>query len=267
MFEQDRLLMRLQQHVLKEPDILVCFLSGSYGRRTQDPYSDLDVVLVFGGESERDAAYLNRKSFVQSLMSYMPARAFDAVHIRPFFHVALFANGAKVDFRYQTVTGIEPTSWDRDIKLIKDTEDWGLGFQQEAEKLSSIPPRPLFTTSELVELDNRFWVMFMDVFRLLLRGNFDKPYPVYLELLSFTIPTLLQLLPVEEPARRSLFVSHFDQDTAATVEHMRALLSAYLEARAAVIRRYNLSFIPDQVFEGAITKLVNRSSPQPASRN
>ena len=267
MFEQDRLLMRLQQHVLKEPDILVCFLSGSYGRRTQDPYSDLDVVLVFGGESERDAAYADRKSFVQSLMPYVPARGFDAAHIRPFFHVVLFANGAKVDFRYETSTGMKPTSWDRDIKLIKDTDDWGLRFQQEAGKLSSIPPRPAFTTSELVEMDSRFWVMFMDVFRLLLRGDYDKPYPVYLELLSFTIPTLLRLLPVEEPARRSLFVSHFDQDTVATVEHMRGLLSAYLEARAAVIRRYNLSYMPDQVFEGAITKLVNRSSPQPTARN
>jgi hypothetical protein len=100
--------------------------------------------------------------------------------------------------------------------------------------------------------------MFMDVYRVLLRGDYDKPYPVYLELLSFTIPILLRLLPTEEPARQLLSVSHYDHDVPATAKHMRALLRAYLDARTAVIRRYNLTFMPDQIFENAIIKLVNR---------
>jgi hypothetical protein len=252
--------MRLQQRVLSESAILVCFLSGSYGRRTHDPYSDLDVVLVFEGEKEREVAYAGRVEFVRSLMPYVPAKSFDAGHIRPFFHVALFANGAKADFRYETMEDLKPSVWDRDTQLIKDKDGWGKRFQSDAEKLSSIPPRPTFSEKELVELDNRFWIMFMDVYRVLLRGDYDKPYPVYLELMSFTIPLLLRLLPSEESARHSLSISHYDHDTPATTEHMRALLNAYLDARAAVIRRYNLTFIPDQIFENAIIKLVTRGS-------
>ncbi|MGB3716009.1 MAG: nucleotidyltransferase domain-containing protein [Candidatus Promineifilaceae bacterium] len=258
MFEQDRLLMRLQQRVLSEPAILVCFLTGSYGRRTHDPYSDLDVVLVFGGEREREVAYAGRREFVESLMPYVPAKSFDARHIRPFFHIALFANGAKADFRYETKEALKPSVWDRDIQLIKDKDGWGKRFQVEAEKLSSVPPRPTFTERELVDLDNRFWIMFIDVYRVLLRGDYDKPYPVYLELLSFTIPLLLRLLPSEDPAHQSLSISHYDHDTTATTKHMRALMNAYLEARTAVIRRYNLTFMPDQIFETAIIKLISR---------
>lgn len=32
MFEQDRVLVRLQQRVMSEGDIVACFLAGSYGR-------------------------------------------------------------------------------------------------------------------------------------------------------------------------------------------------------------------------------------------
>jgi len=259
MFEQDRLLMRLQQRVLSEAAILVCFLSGSYGRRTQDPYSDLDVALVFAGDDERDIAYAERKSFIRSLMPYVPSKSFDARHVRPFFHVALFSTGAKVDFRYVTPDELKPSPWDHDIKLIKDKDGWGKQFQNAAASLPSIAPRPTFTDKELVELDNRFWIMFMDVYRLLLRGDHDKPFPVYLELLTFTIPVLRRLLPIEDPARSSLPVAHFDHDTRATREHMRNLLRAYRDARAAVVRRYNLAFMPDQLFEDAIAKLVERT--------
>lgn len=258
MFEQDRLLMRLQQRVLSESAILVCFLSGSYGRRTEDPYSDLDVVLVFAGGDDRESAYANRRSFVQSLMPYVPAKSFDAEHIRPFFHVALFSNGAKVDFRFETQEGLKPSPWDHDIKLIKDTNGWGEQFQREAAQLTSIPPRPPFSDKELVKLDNRFWIMFMDVFRLLLRGDHDKPFPVYLEMLTFTFPVLRELLPIEDPARDKLPVSHFDSNLPATLDHMRTLLETYLDARAAVIRRYNLAFMPDEIFENAIVGVVNR---------
>jgi hypothetical protein len=258
MFEQDRLLMRLQQRVLSESLILVCFLSGSYGRRTEDPYSDLDVALVFASDADRDSAYANRRSFIQSLMPYIPAKSFDAEHIRPYFHVALFSNGAKVDFRFETQAALKPTPWDHDIKLIKDTDSWGKQFQREAAQLPSIPPRPAFSDNELAILDNRFWIMFMDVFRLLLRGDYDRPFPVYLEMLTFTFPVLRDLLPVEDPARDKLPVSHFDSDLPATLDHMRYLLEAYLDARAAVVRRYNLAFMPDDIFENAIVKLVNR---------
>jgi hypothetical protein len=37
----------------------------------------------------------------------------------------------------------------------------------------------------------------MDIYRLLRRGDHDKPFSIYLELLYFILPDLLQLLPVQ----------------------------------------------------------------------
>lgn len=94
MFEQDRVIFRLQQHVMRERDILVCFLAGSFGRNTQDAYSDLDVALVFADEARRDAAYAKRREFVKAVLPYVPAKSFDATHVRPYFHIALYGKRA-----------------------------------------------------------------------------------------------------------------------------------------------------------------------------
>ena len=61
MFEQDRVLVRLQQRVMSEGDIVACFLSGSYGRRENDAYSDMDVALVFADETARERAWRQRR--------------------------------------------------------------------------------------------------------------------------------------------------------------------------------------------------------------
>ena len=42
MFEQDRVLVRLQQRVISEGDIVACFLAGSYGRRETDRNAEHD---------------------------------------------------------------------------------------------------------------------------------------------------------------------------------------------------------------------------------
>jgi signal-transduction protein with cAMP-binding, CBS, and nucleotidyltransferase domain len=89
MFEQDRVLLRLQQRVLAEPEVLVCFLSGSYGRGEQDAFSDLDVAMVFADEDSRETAFEQRRDFVRSVLPYVPAKSFDAAHVRPYFHIAL----------------------------------------------------------------------------------------------------------------------------------------------------------------------------------
>ena len=47
MFEQERFVGRLQRHVLAEQGVVSCFLTGSFGRRGDDLYSDVDVVLVY----------------------------------------------------------------------------------------------------------------------------------------------------------------------------------------------------------------------------
>ena len=113
MFEQDRVLLRLQQRVLAEPQVLICFLGGSYGRGTQDEYSDVDVALVFAGDESRARAFEGRKEFVRSILPYVPAKSFDATHVRPHLHIALYSNGSKVDYRYETKESLAPNPWDR----------------------------------------------------------------------------------------------------------------------------------------------------------
>jgi hypothetical protein len=258
MFEQDRVIVRLQQRVLAEPDVLVCFLSGSYGRRSDDAYSDLDVALIFGDEAKREQAWRNRRDFAQSLMPYVPARSFDAAHVRPYFHIALYSNGAKVDYRYETQVSLQPNPWDRDIRLLKDSNGWGERFQSATQQ--TYFPQPHLSTEELTRLDDRFWVMFWDVYRLLLRGDHDKPFTVYLQLLHFSLPPLLSVLPLEDPARLALLSASYGPDTRAIVQHMAHLLDAYLAARAAVVRRLNLAFAPNTAFESAIRRLVERTA-------
>lgn len=256
MFEQERVIVRLQQRVAAEPDILVCFLSGSFGRRTQDAFSDLDVALVFADEERRAVAYGRRREFAQSVLPYVPARAFDADHVRPYFFITLYSNGAKVDYRYETKDTLPPNPWDKELRLLKDSDGWGARFQ--ATSAATRLPQPAITAAELTNLDNRFWVMLWDVYRLLRRGDYDKPYPIYLQLLHFTAPALLEVLPVEEPVRQAFMEIAYGRDTRATIEHLRQLLAAYLKARSAVVQRYNLLFTPDRAFETAIQNLLRK---------
>jgi predicted nucleotidyltransferase len=254
MFEQDRVLVRLQQRVMSEADVMACFLAGSYGRRQNDPYSDLDVALVFADEAARDRAWRQRRAFVQSVMQYVPAKSFDAVQVRPYFHIALYSNGTKADYRYELQSELQPSPWDRDIHILKDTNGWAERHQAACAR--TLLPRPWITATELAALNERFWIMLWDAFRLLLRGDGDKPFTIYLELLYFTLPPLLDVLPPEDPARLPLLRAQFNQDTMATAVHLHNLLQAYLEGRTAIIQRLHLDFSPDTRFETAVQNLI-----------
>lgn len=257
MFEQDRVLLRLQQRVLAEPEVLVCFLSGSYGRGEQDAFSDLDVAMVFADEDSRETAFEQRRDFVRSVLPYVPAKSFDAAHVRPYFHIALYSNGTKVDYRYETRETLIPNLWDREIRLLKDSDGWGKAFQESAIQLSGTIPLSTITAIELSNLDERFWVMFMDVYRQVLRGDYDKPFPVYLQVLYYSIPELLRLLPYEEPSRQALINASFDHDVQSTAEHLRGVLKAYLAAREAIVRRHRLLFAPDVALERDLLRRFN----------
>lgn len=257
MFEQDRFIVRLQQKVAREAAIMACFLSGSFGRRTEDGFSDLDVALVFAGRSARDAAWNRREEFVREILPYVPAKSFDADHVRPYFHIALYSNGAKVDYRFENHEELVPNPFDREIRILKDTAGWAETYQAQCAQ-TFIPPQRI-STAELQNLDHRFWVMYWDIYRLLMRGDTDKPFSIYLELLHFTLPTLLRLLPPEDPAYQGLLVAYFSRDAAATRQQMRTLLEAYLAARAAVIRRTNVHYLPDSGFERAVQGLIERT--------
>lgn len=258
MFEQERVLVRLQQRVLRDEEISACFLTGSYGRGDQDAYSDLDVVLVFDNETTRDLAYEHRRTFAQSVLPYVPAKSFDAIHVRPFLHIALYANGSKVDYLYENKETLLPTPWIRKLRILKDSDGWGEQFQVQSTRQPPSIPRPTISTSDLVTIDERFWVMFMDIYRLLLRGNYRKPIDVYLQLLYFTLPEILALLPENDQSLRPLIRVYFDSDTVVTAAHLRELLKAYLDARNAVVRYHKLGFMPNGPFEGEILRLVEK---------
>jgi hypothetical protein len=256
LFEQDRVLVRLQQRVLGDASIVVCFLSGSFGRRSADAYSDLDVALVFADAARRDAAWAERRAFVQSVLPYVGVRSFDAVGKRPFLHIALYSNGAIVEYRYETQETLQPDPRDRDIRILKDDGGWAEGFQAASAQMPM--PQPRLTAVELEALDERFWVMLMDVYRLLKRGDYDKPFTIYLELLHFTLPPLLRVLPSEEPARQALLHASFSHDTKQTLTQLADLMTAYVGARTAVIQRFHLPFTPEQSFESAMQRLIQK---------
>jgi hypothetical protein len=255
-FEQERFIGRIQRHVQSDNSLIACFLSGSFGRRLEDGYSDLDIALVYVDEAARERGWQQRRDWVRAVMPYVPARSFDAVHVRPYFHIALYSNGTKADYRFEAQELLQPNPWDRDIRMIKDSGRWVEDYQAASARLAL--PQPYLSADELMALDNRFWVMLWDVLRLLKRGDADKPFTIYLELLHFTLPTLLRVLPAEEPARQELLTASYSQDTTATAQQLGRLLDAYLAARAAVVQRQRLLFTPDQAFENEMKRLIAR---------
>ena len=255
MFEQDRLLVRLQQRVMSEIQIAICFLSGSYGRREEDGYSDMDVALIFKSDVRRDEAWANRRAFVRSITPYVPAKSFDAHHVRPYFHIALYSNGTKVDYRYELQEELEPNPWDRDLRIIKDADGWAAQYQAACAQI--VPTLPRLESDELSQLDERFWIMFWDVFRLVLRGDMDKPFPIYLELLHTTLPALMTVLPESSTERANLLSAHFNQNAQLTRQHLQRLLEAYISARNLVVQKLHLDIKFDSKFETAVLNKVN----------
>lgn len=256
MFEQERMIGRLQRRVAVEPTILACFLSGSFGRRSSDTFSDLDVALIFQNMEAREHAWSSRTPFAQSIMPYLAVKSFDAQHVRPYFHIALYANGSKLDFRYEAQDTLAPNPWDGQIRILKDTQGWAETFQTASSRLAF--PQPMMSSSELVELDQRFWIMCWDIIRQLARGDSNHPFSIYLEVLYFTLPALLKALPPEDTARNALIRVSYDLNAKDSLKSMVDLLNAYLATRSAIINRYSLQLSIENSFELEIKNLLGK---------
>ncbi len=255
MFEQERVIVRIQQRAQREAAILVCFVSGSIGKRVQDGLSDIDVAFVFRNEPARAAAYAGRRDFVRSILPYLPAKSFDADHIRPYFHIGLYSNGCKVDYRYEAMDELRPNPWDKEIRLLKDSDGWGETFQTQCALLAA--PQPTITSEELAQLDERFWVMFWDTFRLAKRGDYRKAVPIYVELFDLTILRMMSLLPASSSEAQCLMTMRYSYDDE-TLPHLRQLFAAYLAARKTIITLFQLHFVSDNAFEREIGRLIER---------
>ena len=258
MFEQERMIGRLQRRVADESEIVTCFLSGSFGRHAEDSFSDLDVALVFKNENVKADAWAKRNQFAQSIMPYLSVKSFDAEHIRPYFHIVLYANGSKLDFRYESQESLTPNPWDRQIRILKDAQGWAEAFQAESSRLSY--PRPTISSSELINLDRRFWIMFWDILRQLGRGDSEKPFTIYLDVLNFTLPPLIAVLPQNDSARQGLINVSYGLTASKSAKSMIALLEAYLKARSAIISHHSLQVPIDIGFESEIKKLLAKLS-------
>jgi hypothetical protein len=257
MFEQDRFVVRLRQRLLTEPTLQAAWLGGSFGRSREDDFSDIDICLVYADDASRDAAWQTRVTFCRSILAYVPAKSFDAVHIRPYLHCALYSNGAKADFRFESMTTLTPNPWDGEIKLLKDRDDgWAAAHQNASRRLAL--PRPHISGDELRALDERFWVMFWDVFRQVRRGTPGKPFVEYLRMLALTLPPLLDMLPAEDDAREKLIDLDYTLAAGTTLTHLRQLFEAYLAARGTLVQRHQIPFVPDGAFERQISRLLQR---------
>jgi hypothetical protein len=256
MFEQERMIGRLQRRVTGEPAIMACFLSGSFGRRSPDAHSDLDIALVFQNLEAREHAWSNRTAFAQSIMPYLAVKSFDAQHIRPYFHIALYANGSKLDFRYEAQDSLAPNPWDSQVRILKDTQGWAEKFQAASSRMAY--PQPMMSSTELVDLDRRFWIMCWDIIRQLARGDSNRPFTIYLEVLHFTLPALLKALPPEDPARKGLIRVSYDLNAKNSLRSMVDLLDAYLAARSAIIGRFSLQLSIDNAFESEIKSMLGK---------
>ncbi|MEZ4516096.1 MAG: hypothetical protein R3C44_04395 [Chloroflexota bacterium] len=256
MFEQERLIGRLQRHVMADQMVTACYLLGSFGRRTEDAYSDVDVNLIYADDTTRDLAWADRRKLVNDVMPYVPVRSYDAVHRLPYLHIALYSNGTKADFLFETQAGREASPFEREIRILKDSNGWAEQHQAASARLAI--PQPYLSGDELGAIDDRFWGMAWDVVRLLKRGDADKPFAIYLQLLYFTLPPLLQTLPPEEPAHQALLRADYSRNTQATARGIADLVDAYVVARSAIIRRQNLVYPVNTGFESETRRLIDR---------
>ena len=135
---------------------------------------------------------------------------------------------------------------------MKDSNGWAETFQQAAAALPL--PRPTITLAELTDLDNRFWVMFWDIYRLLLRGDSAKSFPIYLQLTHFTLSRLIELLPVGNSLRQTLAQVRFGPDNQTNIQQMNSLLHTYIQARQFIVLHFNLPFTPNRAFEDEIRR-------------
>ena len=153
---------------------------------------------------------------------------------------------------------LQPAAHFRKILLIKDTsDDWGRNLQVSSEQLATTDGRENISSEDLSKLDDIFWVLFMEVYRQIRRGDRYRPFTSYLYLLNTTLPKIISLLPAEVPIRHSLCRSIYDEDTAITLQFLQELLSDYLEARRSIVKNYNLDFPLDSPFEREIFKIAS----------
>lgn len=256
MYEQDRFIVRLRQQINSNHSIIAAWLGGSYGRNQPDPFSDLDVTLVFADTATRDRAWSQRANFCKNILAYVAAKSHDHP-LYDFRHNVLYANGTLADIAFFAAPELQPRPEDRDIKILKDSAD-KVAETQQMHSTAMGDRRTLVRSSDLQLLDDAFWIEFWDVYRVVRRGETQKSFVGYVHLLNATLPKLMAWLLPNSPERQQLINLHYTLDATTTRTHLQNLVAAYRAARAAIIAQNRLDFRIDGAFEREMERVLKK---------
>ncbi len=256
MYEQDRFIVRLRQQINSNPAIVAAWLGGSYGRNQPDPFSDLDITLVFADSDARDRAWAQRASFCKNILAYVAAKSQDHPQYEH-RHNVLYANGTLADVGFFAAPDLQPRHQDGDIKILKDSAD-SLAATQQMRSAALGARRIVVNSADLQTLDDSFWIQFWDVYRVVRRGDTEKPFIGYVQLLADTLPKLTAWLLPNSPERQQLIHLQYTLDPNSTRSHLQALITAYRAARSAVIKQNMLDFQVDGAFEREIDRVLQK---------
>ena len=247
MFEQERVLTRLQLRVNRDGGIVVCLLGGSFGRRAADGYADLNVLLGFDGPAGRQQAWEARTAFAASVLPYVACTARDEQEgLR-----ALYGNGALVTYAYHLASDLRDLGG---VRVLKAPAGWPEPDPTPAPAAALPPP----TSQTLADLDAAFWPTFWNILRRTLRGENERPFPAYVQLLHDALPPLLDWLPAGHPLRTDLIQRRYGTDAAGNAAELQRLLTSYRQARDAVIAVHRLDYRPDPRLENELLRLLAR---------
>lgn len=254
MFEQNRFIVRLRQRLNAERNIVAAWFFGSFGRNTADPFSDLNICLLYRDRQTQAAAWAARRTFCQDILAYVSAKSVDTADNQ---HSVLFDSGTLAHFRFCDWETLRPTHLDREIKPLKDdTSGWLDSYEQQCHFLGQqVVP---ISAETVADVDDRFWILYWNVYRQTRRGAPANAFGDYVQLLASSMPTLLSALPPEHPAHQQLISAHFSADASATLHHLRQLLAAYLAARQAIVEKYRIDFRPNATFERNIERTLKK---------
>ncbi len=256
MYEQDRFIVRLRQQLNSNPAISAAWLGGSYGRNQPDPFSDIDITLVFVDAAARDRAWSQRTHFCQNILAYVAAKSQDHP-LYDYRHNVLYANGTLADVAFFAAGELQPRHEDSDIKIVKDSAD-KIAETQQMHSVTLGIRRELVRSADLKSLDDSFWIQFWAVYRVVRRGDTQKPFVGYIQLLAAILPKLIGWLLPNSPERQQLIDLHYTLNATTTRAHLQSLVTAYLAARAAVIKQNRLDFPIDRAFEREMARVLRK---------
>lgn len=254
MFEQERTLNRLQQRVGLIPGLTAAFLVGSRGGRGAHADADFDVVMVYRSLTGKEAARYSWPTMAAELLPYVAAIVHQAAS-NPDHLIALFANGAKFDLYFYAEEEVSPHPRFQSIRILHDTASWAQDLTSRSAALTLIE-RPVISDQQLADLDRQFWTGIWEVARLTRRGEVDRPFPIFVDLLNKAIAPLLAVLPADAPVAQALAEINFSRQPVDNRAMVQQLIPRYQAARSAVVENLQLSFQPHEAVERELVKLI-----------